>query len=139
MKKDAEEDDANIWRWLADILERLGADGMSSDESGMEEEIEIIYHTKVMPWRRDLETELRIIDNQRLVDTDIFTPRGSKLVKWRRGIGNPQSSRKAVAGLPWVFYDEEWLERQPLKFHAQIPTEKFKWYSIYGYSHPCTI
>jgi len=58
MKKDAEEDDANIWRWLADILEWLGADGMSSDESGMEDEIEIIYHMKVMPWRRDLETEL---------------------------------------------------------------------------------
>jgi len=88
MKKDAEEDDANIWRWLADILEWLGADGMSSDESGMEDEIEIIYHMKVMPWRRDLETELRIIDNQRLVDTDIFAPRGSKPVKRRWGIGN---------------------------------------------------
>ena len=88
MKKDVEEDDTNIWRWLADVLERLGTDGMSSDESGMEEEIEIIYHTKVMPWRRDLETELRIIDNQRLVDTDIFAPRGSKPVKRRWGIGN---------------------------------------------------
>jgi len=58
MKKDAEEDDANIWRWLADVLEQLGTDGMSSDKSGMEDKIEIIYHTKVMPWRRDLETEL---------------------------------------------------------------------------------
>ncbi|KIM61758.1 hypothetical protein SCLCIDRAFT_25568 [Scleroderma citrinum Foug A] len=81
MKEEAEENDANIWRWLADILEQLGADGMSSDESGIEDEIEIIYNTKAMPWRKDLKTELQIIDDQRLVDTDIFTPRGSKPVK----------------------------------------------------------
>ena len=81
MKEEAEENDANIWRWLADILEQLGADGMSSDESGIEDEIEIIYNTKAMPWRKDLETELQIIDDQRLVDMDIFTPRGSKPVK----------------------------------------------------------
>ena len=132
MKEEAEENDANIWRWLADVLEQLGADGMSSDESGIEDEIKIIYNTKVMPWRKDLETELQIIDDQQLVDMDIFTPRGLKPVKQRRGTRNLQTSHRVVAGLPWTFYDKEWLERQPPKFHAQIPAEKFKWYNIYG-------
>ena len=135
MKEVAEENDANIWRWLVDVLEWLGENGMSSDESGVEIEIETIYHMKMMPWRRNIVTELQIIDDQRLVDTDIFTPRGSKPVKRRRGIRNIQSFRKAVANLPRAFYNEEWLERQPPKFHAGISDEKFKWYSIRGCRH----
>ena len=134
MKEAAEENDANIWRWLVDVLERLGENGMSSDESGVENEIETIYHIKMMPWRRNIVTELQIIDDQWLVDIDIFTPRGSKPVKRRWGIRNIQSSRKAVANLPHAFYNE-WLERQPPKFHAGIPDEKFKWYSIHGCRH----
>ena len=113
-------------------MEWLGENGMSSDKSGVEIKIKTIYHTKTMPWRRNIVTELQIIDNQRLVDMDIFTPRGSKPVKPRQGIRNIQSSCKAVANLPCAFYNEEWLERQPPKFHAGIPDEKFKWYSIRG-------
>ena len=78
LKEEAEQDDTGIWKWLADVVRELGPDGTSSDESGMEDGIEEVYYTKVMPWRRELERELRITDEQQLVDTDLFAPRGSK-------------------------------------------------------------
>ena len=70
-----------IWVWLTDVLKRLGLDRMSSNESVADNDIHTIYQTNVMPWRRDMERELEIIDTQRFIDADIYTPRGQKLVK----------------------------------------------------------
>ena len=81
LKEEAEQDDTGIWKWLADIMRELGPDGTSSDKSRMEDGIKEVYYTKVILWRRELERELRIINEQRLVNTDLFTPRGLKLGK----------------------------------------------------------
>ncbi|KIK77145.1 hypothetical protein PAXRUDRAFT_17692 [Paxillus rubicundulus Ve08.2h10] len=64
MKQETEEEDTPIWAWFTDIMEKLGADGMSSDESMTEDEIHVIYHTKVMLWRRDLEKEMGTLNPQ---------------------------------------------------------------------------
>jgi len=88
-----------------------------------------------MPWRRNIERELEIIDTQRFVDADIYTPRGPKLVKRIRGRGNVLSARRPVAKLPRVFYDKDWLERQSQKFQDQIPAENFLWYNILGWHY----
>ena len=109
LKEEAEQDNTSIWKGLADIMRELGPDGTSSDESRMEDGIEEVYYTKVMPWRRELERELRIINEQQLVDTDLFAPRGSKLGKRIRGSGNPRSSCPALASLLQPFYNEQWL------------------------------
>ncbi|KAH7917377.1 hypothetical protein BV22DRAFT_979951, partial [Leucogyrophana mollusca] len=64
--------DAMVWEWLKDIVERLGEDGMSSEESSVEDEVDVVLRTKIMPWRRDISRELAIIDKQRLLDNDIY-------------------------------------------------------------------
>ncbi|KIK78009.1 hypothetical protein PAXRUDRAFT_28704 [Paxillus rubicundulus Ve08.2h10] len=66
IKQKTEEEDAPIWAWFTDIMEKLGADGMSSDESMTEDKIHVVYCTKIMLWRRDLEKEMGILNSQQL-------------------------------------------------------------------------
>ncbi|KAG6373290.1 hypothetical protein JVT61DRAFT_6421 [Boletus reticuloceps] len=58
LKEEAGEDNNEIWKWLGNIVRELGTEGMSSDESGAEIEIKMVYYTKVMAWRREVEKEL---------------------------------------------------------------------------------
>ena len=115
-------------------MRELGPDGTSSDECGLEDGIKEVYYTKVMLWRRELERELRIIDEQWLVDTDLFTPRGLKPGKRIQGSGNLRISCPALASLLQLFYNEQWLDTQPSKLHMQVSMENFKWYNILGQS-----
>jgi hypothetical protein len=41
---------------------------MSSEESCIEGDIEMIYRVKILAWRRDIEEELTIIDRQQVLD-----------------------------------------------------------------------
>ena len=82
-----------------------------------------------------MEGELEIIDTQQFIDMDIYTPRGSKLVK---GYGEGVMCRVLIARLPSCprfFYDEDWLKRQPHKFQDLIPRENFIWYNILGWHY----
>jgi hypothetical protein len=97
--------------YLHSIVETLAKDGMSSDESDVNEcEVQTL-RLKSMPWRADFSHELKIIDAQRLAGAAIFTPRGSKPAK---RLHNPkrESSRPAVAALPKAFYNAWWLSEQ---------------------------
>ncbi|KAI6095071.1 hypothetical protein F5141DRAFT_967601, partial [Pisolithus sp. B1] len=66
------EDDVDAWKWLKDLITSLGEHGMSSEESGVENEVEVVLRVKNLPWRRSIERELDLIDLQRLLDGDIF-------------------------------------------------------------------
>lgn len=113
------------------MLERLGSDGMSSDESAVEDNIEIVYRVKRLPWRRSIEKELDLIDAQRIRQPNPFGKQGSKPVRRFRHPAYPASTRKAVEGLPKAFYDEQWLlERDKRQKRMAISSEKFNWLSI---------
>ncbi|KIM85943.1 hypothetical protein PILCRDRAFT_775973 [Piloderma croceum F 1598] len=75
-----ENQDLHLWKWLQSVLEHLGADGMSSDESSTEN-FKTVYRVTNMPWRRALTESMDIVDRQRHKDADIFTPKGSKPAK----------------------------------------------------------
>ncbi|KAI6038111.1 hypothetical protein EDC04DRAFT_2570356, partial [Pisolithus marmoratus] len=77
LKMEENEDDINAWKWLKDLLACLGEHGMSSEESGVENDVEIVLHVKNLPWHCSIERELDLIDLQRLLDEDIFAPQGS--------------------------------------------------------------
>ncbi|KAI6017279.1 hypothetical protein BKA83DRAFT_4017323, partial [Pisolithus microcarpus] len=66
------EDDVDAWKWLKDLITSLGERGMSSEESGVENEVEVVLRVKNLPWCRSIERELDLIDLQRLLDGDIF-------------------------------------------------------------------
>ncbi|KAF8592245.1 hypothetical protein K439DRAFT_1324844, partial [Ramaria rubella] len=56
--------DLVIWEWLQRLVQLLGTDGMSSEESGKEGDLEDVLQVKTIPWHCDLEKELAIIDRQ---------------------------------------------------------------------------
>ncbi|KAF8882341.1 hypothetical protein CPB84DRAFT_1851318 [Gymnopilus junonius] len=64
--------------WLLDLVETLGEDGMSSDESEIDDRTAtVIYRVKNMPWRRTISEEMDLIDKQRAT-AHIFSKKGSK-------------------------------------------------------------
>ena len=57
--------DVSAWQWMEQVLRHLGEDGMSSDESDVEGELNMtVFQVKMMPWRRNIDGELNIIDKQ---------------------------------------------------------------------------
>ncbi|KAF8582874.1 hypothetical protein K439DRAFT_1350125 [Ramaria rubella] len=56
------ESDLVIWEWLQRLVQLLGTERMSSEESGEEGDLEDVLQVKTIPWCRDLEKELAIIN-----------------------------------------------------------------------------
>ncbi|KAG1720459.1 uncharacterized protein EDB91DRAFT_1088835 [Suillus paluster] len=106
---DENEENLPAWQWLQQLVGTLGEDGMSSEESNVENDIETVLRVKNMTWCRAIKWELDIIDHQRIMDDDIFAPQGSKPMKWICSARNPTTSRKEGDGLPKALYNEEWL------------------------------
>ncbi|KAI6011345.1 hypothetical protein EDC04DRAFT_2580541, partial [Pisolithus marmoratus] len=49
--------DVELWQWLSDVVDHLGTDGMSSEDSE-EEDMQTIFRVRGMPWRCDIDKEL---------------------------------------------------------------------------------
>ncbi|KAI6095507.1 hypothetical protein F5141DRAFT_1068330 [Pisolithus sp. B1] len=121
------DDDVVAWRFLHSVITKLGSDGMSSEDSDGED-TETIFCTHTLPWRRDIVKELNLIDQRRLQDSSIFSPRGAKAAKRIRRDNFSPSERKAVEGLPRPFYDESWLAQNK----GMASDEHFRWMTIYA-------
>ncbi|KAI6098900.1 hypothetical protein EV401DRAFT_2146648 [Pisolithus croceorrhizus] len=74
LKSEVQDDDLQSWKWLQSLIKTLGKHGMSSEESSVENGVENVLRVKNMPWRRNIDRELEIVDFQRVLDTDIFSP-----------------------------------------------------------------
>ncbi|KAG1756966.1 hypothetical protein EDB19DRAFT_1607172, partial [Suillus lakei] len=70
--KDGEDNDLPAWQWLQKLVKMLGDGGMSSEESDIENDVKCVLRVKNMAWHRGIERELNIIDNQRVLDDEIF-------------------------------------------------------------------
>lgn len=116
-------DDQAVWAYLQSIMENLGKDGMSSDESEHEDGDVQVFRRKSMPWRADFSQEMQIIDQQRLTGATIFTPRGSKPAKRLHNV-NRESSCIPIEGLPRAFYNPSWLTDQCPSF--TVSNKKFQ-------------
>ena len=115
MKSDGQElpEEANVdlssWKWLHCLVKTLGEHGMSSEESALENSVENVLRVKQMDWRRNIDCKLGIVDRERILDSDIFSPQGSKPLPRKRAADNPVTSRKPVTGLPLALYDSAWF------------------------------
>ncbi|KAI6098785.1 hypothetical protein EDD16DRAFT_1766608 [Pisolithus croceorrhizus] len=98
-KSEAQDDDLQSWKWLRSLIKTLGEHGMSSEESSVENGVENVLCVKNMPWHRNIDRELEIVDFQRLLDTDIFSPQGSKPLTRKRSPDNPSTTRDAGESL----------------------------------------
>lgn len=127
----ANTDEEMVWEWLGNVIKTLGHDGMSSEESDIEEDIEVVLRVKKMPWRRDINKELHLIDSARLHAPKKFGAQGSKPMRRYRGSDNQVTNRAVVQGLPSTFYDGEWLRAQRNKWSVvKISREEFNWMNI---------
>lgn len=127
-KSDREKDLA-IWKWLLELMRRLGSDGMSSDESDIED-LRTVYRVKILIWRRNIDRYVEMIDNERKLAGDIFSKAGAKATPRIRSDQNPVSTRDAPANLPSAIFDPDWLKTvdddyQQMKLN--ISRENFKW------------
>lgn len=121
-----------IWEFLSKVVKTLGTDGMSSDDTCIDDH-EKVYHVKTLPWRRELDSYMDIIDNQRRIPDEKFAEAGSTPVKRLRGKKLLTSSREAVKGLPKALYDRDWIKRQDqsyLDVVVEISDVKFPWLKL---------
>lgn len=99
------------------MVETFGAAGMSSEDSGSEDEDPTrpkVFKVMSVPWRRNIERELQILESMH-AKLPSFKRQGR--VRAQR-IRDPletrkMSTRNPVVGLPESFYDREW--------HAMLP------------------
>ena len=131
LKDGNEQNDLHLWKWFASILEQLGSDGMSSEESSTEG-VKTVYRVKLLPWRRNVTHVMDIIDSQRHKDADIYPAQGTKPTKRVRGTANPPSTRTAVRGLPRDLYDDDWFHQlnKNGRDALGISEDRFKWYNV---------
>lgn len=105
------------------MLEELGPEGMSSDDSDREDRDLVRYRTRSPPWRADAVTRwLRMFDTI------------SRIFRGETGAGsNPRirnstsskSDRKGfVPGLPINVYDPSWLESDARRKYDLFPAQE---------------
>jgi hypothetical protein len=91
------------------MLEALGAGGMSSDESDMDDSGRTVYRTKNMEWRaKDILRKLTDIDRDRNTTNAYGNTRAGNPPRVRKRRDRLETSRKAIPGLPLNFYDSDW-------------------------------
>jgi len=125
--------DVSIWQWLREVTERLGEDGMSSDESDTDQRTGLpIYRVKHLRWRRKMDSELDMVDRLRVADKDLYSKRGAKPIPRFRDDRNSDSCRPAPKGRPRKLYNSEWLQEQTPRERRGllISDEEFKWFQV---------
>lgn len=76
----------------------LGSDSMSSNESG-DKDMQMVFHTHAMLWRRDIKNELNIINTQWVQEKDVFSQKGAKVAKCIHSGNALPSLHSPVTGL----------------------------------------
>jgi hypothetical protein len=82
LHQEARDDDVPVWKWLLKVLQQLGIDGMSSDDTDNVNPLETVYRVNVLQWQRDVFRELDLMDEKRIADDEIYAPQGAKPFNW---------------------------------------------------------
>jgi hypothetical protein len=133
IKQQQDASDIKHWRWMQSMIEKLGWDGMSSEESANESDIETTYRPRILEWRRDIDNYLSIIDKEYRNLARLKSRRGPRPALRRRSEANKISTRDPVAGLPICFYRETWLMKKSETYieRTLCPSmERFKWMEL---------
>ncbi|KAI0640276.1 hypothetical protein C8Q77DRAFT_1153150 [Trametes polyzona] len=119
--------DKKVWTFLLGLLKTLGPEGMSSDESCTVGH-ETVYHVKILPWCREMEGYMDMIDEARLLDQDLYSGSGSKPGKRVRD-PRLKSTRDAVKNLPCSLYNEKWFAElpEPRQTALSCSKQQFDW------------
>ncbi|KAJ7691083.1 hypothetical protein B0H14DRAFT_2652165 [Mycena olivaceomarginata] len=108
--KDDQEVDVGTWQYLQDLLERLGKDGMSSEEEGVHDlgtTVVSVYYVKLCVWRAKPITDYMLLIDRSAAE--VKTSKGGSSGPRIRANTNPIGTTAAPPGLPRKMYDEQWL------------------------------
>jgi hypothetical protein len=125
--------DVASWKWLKSVIEKLGWDGMSSEESEEEGATMTVYRPRILGWRRNIDKELKLIDDEYLRLSRTRPRRGPHSAPRRRNAGNKLSQRDPVSGLPVCLYDEKWMVQKTDRYVEEtlkVSHENFRWVDI---------
>lgn len=127
--------------FMRDVLERLGKNGMSSDESDEDDDGHPLFRVNYLYWRRDITSWLdRIDEDNRHLDTNPYVAHaGAQPVRRLRRDGEDSienaSQRKPVRMLPICLYDADWYARQGVtdelrRLNVRASDEEFLWLDV---------
>ena len=131
----ATKDDCHIWQWLEQLLQWLGTEGMSSEDTDIG--IDQKHHVKMVIWCRNMDKYLKMINNQRVQEAG-FSQAGSRPIKRLRYLPTLPSDNAAPIGLPETLYSQQWLTSVDTNYHEvtlAVSKDKFKWLVF----HSCEI
>ncbi|KZS87080.1 hypothetical protein SISNIDRAFT_491372 [Sistotremastrum niveocremeum HHB9708] len=119
---------AEAWRWLLSALIDLGQEGMSSEESGKDDQGRALYLVRERRWRSsELLDYLDAVDFWSMEEQPGKVKQGNPGRARSRPIIARPSKRVAIGGLPSNFYNRVWLESlhpaevRDLKMKPAIP------------------
>lgn len=113
---------ADEWQLVMNILEEMGEDGMSSDESEPGPGNATIYRSRRPSWRSEALERMLLDKLGRLVKTNAYggkTPGNKSRTRVR---GSAESRRKARPGLPRNFYSDKFYDSLNAKQRRQLNT-----------------
>ncbi|KAJ6450339.1 hypothetical protein C8R47DRAFT_998918 [Mycena vitilis] len=119
------------------MLEQLGVDGMSSDESDRDEDYHSQYQIQDPLWRaRELAAWLRVFDSLHHIlrkSGDCFASRGA-FPRHRKVGGRRSTNPKFVPGLPINVYDHQWISSDAKRKYDLRPLPEH-----YDFSHNANV
>jgi len=122
--------DLGVWKWLLELLQRYGSDGMSSDDTDTGDSIGTTYRVKILLWRRNVDEYVQMINDERKMLADVFSASGAKPVTRVRSPENTKSDRGPPTELPTALFDPDWLEEVDedyRKITLTVSEEDFPW------------
>ncbi len=105
------EESTAAWQDHLAIIETLGAEGQSSDET--DEEDPNIYYVRTLPWRsKGLVLKVSMTDKARNTTNAYGNPRSGNRPRTRKRQRDAKhSQRKAPRGKPLNYYDQNWYNK----------------------------
>jgi hypothetical protein len=106
------------------VIESLGADGMSSDESDIDQQGRATFTVKRMPWRAKELTEMLVRVDKDYNRTNMFgNQKSGNPARHRERRKGRESARSAPARKPGNFYDRDWYHALSAKQKMDLERE----------------
>jgi hypothetical protein len=128
--------DSYLWEWLQSMLVTYGADGMSSDDTVFEDNTKNrTFKTRSVPWRRDIDNELSILEEMSVRIGLLQRPGRAKADRTRLALNDRLPTTRAVQkNLPEVYYRKEFLrdlsELERFNIAFDKTAENNQWYDL---------
>lgn len=107
----------HVWVALYDMIRHLGADGMSSEEEGIDQSRHRVRMVHLCIWRADIVPHLCLVDRVRIAHSDLFAKQGAKpLPRVRSKVAGrspaPPKLAKLLYSSTWYRGLDSWAKRK---------------------------